>query len=106
MRKWDSLHGDFDAVVVDNVGHADELHIVLECHRVGDALADHSVAIHGYASLLDCHRLPPPWSRCHSSITPRRLHRMRRETKAALDLRPMLRLSVGRSGAVASASAG
>jgi hypothetical protein len=28
---------------------------------------------------------------------------MRRETQAALDLRPMLRLSVGRSGAVASA---
>ena len=40
-------------------GQADELHIVLECHRVGDALADHSVAIHGYASLLDCHYLPP-----------------------------------------------
>ena len=53
------LHRDFDAVVVDNVGHADELHIVLECHRVGYALADHSVAIHSHASLLHCHHVPP-----------------------------------------------
>jgi hypothetical protein len=56
-----AMHGqpgagrDLQPVVVDDVGHAGERHVVLQANRVGDALADDSVAVDGYPDPVHVH---------------------------------------------------
>jgi hypothetical protein len=40
-----ALDGDAHPVVGDDVGDADQLHVVLQVNRVGHPLADHAVAV-------------------------------------------------------------
>jgi hypothetical protein len=64
-----TLDGHPDVLVGDHVGHADELHVVLQRDGVGHALADVAVAAHGDPSSgIACHREPPPASRSQSSV--------------------------------------
>ena len=49
---------DLDAPIADDIGDADQFHIILNSHRVGNALANDAVAIDGHANFLSRHVSP------------------------------------------------